>query len=98
MALNLIPSNLLGVLGKVTPSHPISLSWQRSTSPTKLQKQYMTKCGYLSNKKKILLSFLLFFADDVFLFAKADANTIQTIKNTIHNFCETSKMNINLEK
>lgn len=40
----------------------------------------------------------LFFVDDILLFVKVDSNTIQTIKNTIHSFYETSGMNINFEK
>lgn len=42
--------------------------------------------------------FHLFFADDVFLFAKAYAKTIHTIKFAINGFCKTSDMEINLDK
>lgn len=40
----------------------------------------------------------LFFADDVLLFAKADEKTIHTIKTIITDFCNTSGMEINLDK
>lgn len=40
----------------------------------------------------------LLFADDVLLFAKADNTSINTINSIIHDFCNTSGMEINLDK
>lgn len=38
------------------------------------------------------------FADDILLFAKADNNTLSSVKNTINHFCNNSGMEINLDK
>lgn len=49
------------------------------------------------NNQDLNISHLL-FADDVLFFAKADSCTINTISHIIDTFCNTSGMEINLEK